>query len=97
MAQLFKTDGTVEDVRPSNGDSFSLREMQRFVGGLIDIIDLGEGEMVINDEGKLIGLPYNERATRLARPFLFPNDPGVFGDVLVCTAYEAGYRGLEAA
>ena len=44
-----------------------LSDLQKQVGGLIDVICLGEGttnkeiaiDLVINDEGKLISLPFN--------------------------------------
>jgi len=37
MAKLFKTDGTVEDVKPK-GKKFTLAEMQKFVGGYIEAV-----------------------------------------------------------
>jgi hypothetical protein len=97
VAQLIKADGTTAEVRPADGESFTLVEMQEFVGGYIEIFAVGEGEMVVNEEGKLLGLPFNREATRLAGPYLFAHDPGVFGDVLVCTPYEAGYRDWREA
>ena len=60
------------------------------IDGLIEMIDLGEGWMVVNEEGKLISLPRNEAATRIARPFLFEFDAGIFGDVVVMSRKEAG-------
>lgn len=89
MATLYKTDGTQEEKTPANGIRFTLEELQGFVGGLIEFIDLGEGWMIVNEEGKLIDLPFNPKATRIARPVLFAFDPGVFGDVLVMSIKEA--------
>ena len=88
MATLIKTDGTQQEVHPVNGKRFSLEELQGFVGGLVELLDLGEGVMWINEEGKLIDLPFNRTATRLARPYLFPWDDGIRGDVLVLSAQE---------
>lgn len=87
MATLIKTDGTQQEVHPANGKRFSLEELQGFVGGLIEMIDLGEGIMWINEEGKLEGLPINFLATRLARPYLFRGDY-IAGDVFVLSAEE---------
>lgn len=97
MARVIRVDGTQEEVEPGDGLRFSLEELQGFVGGLIEFIDLGEGYMIVNEEGKLIGLPYNQVATRIARPVLFAFDPGVFGDVLVMSMKEADAGQEEAA
>lgn len=44
----------------------TLHGLQRLVGGLIDVVDIPhDGTMVFHDEGKLIGLPVNYRATAL--------------------------------
>lgn len=90
MAKLIKADGTTQDTEPRNGLRYTLEELQGYVGGLIEFIDLGEGYMVVNEESKLIGLPFNEVATRIARPVLFEFDAGIFGDVLVMSPVQAG-------
>lgn len=47
--------------------SESLTQLQKAVGGYIEIIELDdEVTMVINEEGKLKGLPLNADATALA-------------------------------
>lgn len=91
MATLIKADGTKREVSPANGKEFSLEEMQGFVGGDIQIVTLPSGdEMVLAEEGKLLGMPVNTEATLMARPAgIAPNDL-VVGDVLVCTFTEAG-------
>lgn len=44
-----------------------LAHYQACVGGLIDVVRLDDGhDIIINDEGKLNGLPYNPIATDLA-------------------------------
>ncbi len=88
MATLIKTDGTQVEVHPANGKRFTLDELQGFVGGLVEMIDLSEGIMWVNEEGKLDDLPMNTKATNIARPYLFWFDDGVRGDVLVLTAQE---------
>lgn len=54
-------------VAPENGKKFSLKELQGFVGGLIEIVPTKEKDMVlvINEEGKLNGSPVNMKATKL--------------------------------
>lgn len=70
MARLIKTDGTIERVTPANGKTFTLAELQGFVGGYIEIVPTVIGldnplHMYVNEEGLLKGMPYNEYATAL--------------------------------
>lgn len=47
-----------ENVKPKNGQNFTLREMQSFVGGMIEILDLPDGnKMVLNEESKCVNEP----------------------------------------
>lgn len=63
---LIFPDGTEREVTPANGKKFSLRELQGFVGGIIQYCKAKDGrDMVLNDEGKLCALPINEEATKL--------------------------------
>lgn len=87
MATLIKADGTTSTVAPAAGSTFTLDELQAFVGGWIQIIRVGSALMVLNEEGKLNGLPFNEAATQRAHGFLFAND-FIVGDVLVCEPHE---------
>ena len=51
----------------SKKDQPTLEEAQAFVGGYIEIVTTRKGEqIVINEEGKLQGLPWNDLATDLA-------------------------------
>ena len=53
MATLIKTDGSKLEIQPQNGLDFQLDELQKFVDGYIDIINLHNGDiLVINDNGK---------------------------------------------
>lgn len=75
---------TEVDVKPMNGTDFSLTELQDFVGGYIEIIQLKDGNtMVVNDEGKLLGLPMNATATQLYRNSFGCADY-IVGNALVC-------------
>lgn len=63
MATLIKTDGSKLEIQPQNGLDFQLDELQKFVDGYIDIINLHNGDiLVINDNGKDF-YPVNHRAT----------------------------------
>ena len=47
-----------------NSDQMTLKEMQDAVGGSIEIVyDDGDMQIVCNEEGKLMDLPENEKAT----------------------------------
>lgn len=82
MAQIIKTTGEIIETDPSNGTDFSLTELQAVVGGFIEVVHLPDGRlMVVNDEGKLNGLPVNPKASEL-----YPDI--IVGDVLVCEHYE---------
>lgn len=85
LSLLSKQNGDVEVIRPQNGTDFSLEELQKYVDGLIDIIDLKDGNiMVVNDEGKFTKL-MNPFATFIALTHhaIAPRD-FVAGDVVLC-------------
>lgn len=68
MATFITPKDEIIEVSPKNGDKFTLEELQGFVGGLIEIINLSPKSMfVINDNGKLDGLDINFIATAAAR------------------------------
>lgn len=79
LRKLIKPDGTVEDYPPA-GKQYTLAELQKAVGGYIQIVRLiPTGVMVINEDGKLQGLPFNSRATKL-----YGNNDPIVGPALVC-------------
>lgn len=64
MALLIKAGKPSKTVSPANGDKFTLEELQGYVDGLIERIDLQNGKaMYINEDGKALRLPYNATAT----------------------------------
>lgn len=84
-AILIKTDGRMQGVRPANGGDFSLEELQGFVEGCIEIIDLTPNViMVVNEEGKGV-LEANPAATVIAKASnaIFPLDY-IAGNALMC-------------
>lgn len=85
MAKLYKTNGEIIEVSPKNGSDYTLSELQDFVqGGLIEIILLDTEEMmIVNEEGKLNNLPFNENATKLWKQH-FGETNFIVGNALVC-------------
>lgn len=59
----------------TNSADESLDTLQRIVGGYIEVFDTADGNCaVINEEGKLHGLPLNSRATHALKGNLFSGD-----------------------
>lgn len=80
MATLIKADGTLQVVHPRSGigTTFSLEELQGYVGGWIEMIRPVENEIaVVNEEGRILKLPPNPRASLATGYYLV-------GDVLIC-------------
>ena len=83
---IYKTNGEVIETSPKNETYYTLKELQEIVGGSIEILHLKgicDKFMVINEEGKLNKLPYNENATILYKLSLNTDD-FIVGDALVC-------------
>ena len=60
-------------------DEPSLEQAQKFVGGYVEGITFPNGDyLIVNEEGKLMGLPINEQATKLWKD-TFDNDNYVIG------------------
>ena len=96
MAQLIMVDGTIKNIVPNNGESFSLDEMQAFVGGNIEHVDLAwlkkngqidpdieDDHLIVNEEGKLRGLPINRAATSIVAGLDI-----IVGPALLCNSEE---------
>lgn len=84
-AILFETTGRTISVFPANGTDFTLEELQQYVEGYIEIIDISENViMVVNEDGKGMLEP-NGMATVIAKRLraIFPNDY-IAGNALMC-------------
>ena len=80
-AKLIRVDGTIDPVVPKNGEDFTLEELQAFVGGCIEIVhppSQAGAILVVNEEGRLRGLPLNGIATAVYGLDF------VVGDALLC-------------
>ena len=74
MATILRVDGDSEEVQPRNGIDFSLEELQKIVGGYIEIVKVSNRQiMVVDNEGKLKGKPVNLMASFLyGNPMMMP-------------------------
>lgn len=78
MAKLIAPNGVISFTQPANGKHFSLKELQEAVEGYIEIVRLeNDLIMVVNEEGRLRNLPFNESASALAKQ-------SIVGRVLIC-------------
>ena len=76
----------IDDVKDEPG----LKSAQEFVGGYVECISFPNGDvLIVNEEGKLMGLPLNPEATALWRTtftkdkYLFGHDDWVSGPAIL--------------
>jgi hypothetical protein len=77
MALLIKTNGT----QNPNYEAETLAQMQKAVGGFIEPIYINDKVILVNEEGLIMNLEYNETASEMCGQALV-------GDVLVLTQKE---------
>ena len=93
---LIRTSGQVEQITVS--DELELEVLQNLVGGYIECVPtiFGGVEMLINEEGKLHDLKYNEVATDISRVSEYDM---IVGDVVLCKIngeHLVGFGEMEA-
>lgn len=80
MAYLLATDGSksiLPDAEP--------KTLQTAVGGHIEVLTLSNGRtMVLNEEGKINNLPWNDKATAMTRDIGLAEDDYIAGNVVIC-------------
>ena len=82
MVKLLQVDGIIRDVKPTDGTKLSLKELQAFVSGYIELITLPDNYvMIVNEDGLNKQLPINQAVMELFGRRLV-------GDVLVCLRTE---------
>jgi len=64
-ALLVKADGKVKGILPKNGKKFSLPEAQKLVGGYVEMNSVGQYRVLMNEDGLMVGLPPNRKASRI--------------------------------
>lgn len=79
-------DGFTSMFFPERGKTLKLEEAQKIVGGPVEIVYLTDKcIMIVNEEGKNIGLSYNERATIIAKAARgIGIGDYIVGDVIMC-------------
>lgn len=84
-AKIIYANGTTKDVVPKNGKDFSYEELREIVGGYIEVVHPKDTKkiMVVNEEGKLLGLELNPEATKHYGQFPFDV---IVGNALYCDA-----------
>lgn len=83
LSTIIMADGSRQNIEPRNKTDFQLDELSGIVGGYIEVLPLSRTQcMVVNEEGKLVGLPYNHNATLVVRAAGI--DDIIVGNVLVC-------------
>ena len=91
---IVKTDGSKHFITPKNGKKFELEELQEYVGGYIQVIRLNNKHnqcMVVNENGKLYNLKYNEEASIIAH-----SEKAIFDtDFIVGDAVIVNYEQLD--
>ena len=71
---------------PKNGRTFELEEMQKIVGGYIELVRLNDGRIiVVNEDGLNLNLPVNIEATNILRRD-HSTIQYVVGNAIVCDA-----------
>ena len=79
MTDKINTDASEFKIIDDVKDEPSLKQAQEFVGGYVEGISFPNGDyLIVNEEGKLTGLPLNPEATALWRA-TFDNDNYITG------------------
>ena len=55
---------TVKEIKSKNDDP-SLSEAQKFVGGWVEVVQVNDGVLIIDEEGKLKDKPVNQVASKM--------------------------------
>lgn len=79
---LFKADGT-KSIYPPRGKHYTLEELQRAVSGYIEIVHVGRRLLVVNEEGRILGLTHNSGASAIATGLVLGGED-IRGDALLC-------------
>lgn len=86
MAKIYKINGEVETVKPANGTDFTLEELQKIVGGLIEVVPVfGDKYIVVDEEGRMKNYKHNKNASMLVYGQVIGD---IVGDMLLCNQNE---------
>jgi len=77
---ILRYDGETIETSPHNGKHYTLQELSNAVNGYVECVRLDDGRLMwVNEEGRMLNLPVNTRASELA-------GRTIVGNVLVCAA-----------
>ena len=80
-AEFIRANGDRMFVEPENKKEFTLKELQGFVGGYIQIVETRDSRLIVlNEEGKLNKLPTNGIATAY---YKYGKKDVIVGDVII--------------
>ena len=86
MAKLYRVNGLVETVQPANGKDFTLEELQKIVGGWIEVVSVfGDKCIVVDEEGRMKNYKHNKTASQLVYGQVIGD---IVGDMLLCSQDE---------
>lgn len=88
MAHLIQPNGDVTEVFPNDGETFTLAELQGYVGGKIETVPTPKrGQtLLVNEDGIRLGFERNQTATDAAVDL--GKDNYLVGPVLLCKGKE---------
>jgi len=83
-ALIIKIDGSIHEIDLGKNSQEEYDALSGAVGGFVQMVPLDDSGLLIwcNEEGKMIGLPYNEKATRVWEAFWGETDVMV-GDCVI--------------
>jgi len=92
MALLIRADGWLTTFKPANGRRFTLEELQRLVGGVIEVARARGRRrwLILNEDGQRSMLKFNAKATRLYHHAGGRRTDVIVGDVVLTTWTEIG-------
>jgi hypothetical protein len=86
-AFLVAVDGTVTPLKPGNGKSFTLDEVQALVGGYVQLLAIQKKPFILyalmDEDGLLKRLPLNPEASRIATQKM-GRDMIMVGPIVIC-------------
>ena len=82
MAKIIKVNGDMITVEPQNCSDFQLKELQGIVGGYIEVVPIGDGQLIVVDEdGRAKGYQHNSIASLAVAGKVIGD---IVGDMLIC-------------
>ena len=90
MTDKINTDASEFKIIENKKDEPQYKEVSKFVGGMVECVSFPNGDLLLlNEEGKLMQLPFNPEATALWRAtftkdkYLFGHDDWVSGPAIL--------------